>query len=265
MQTCRQYWWGLQGRNELNFNWDAIDHDSVVLISASEYGPDDGDPPHSPRFVGDATIRVRNVSPHGPPFDPNHGVTFVVTVDWDEPLHVVTDISVLDDKPIDTEWNGNLLAFVMQHQQQTNWCWAATATSVAHYYDAGSTWAQCQVANSQTRRTDCCAGGASTACNTAQVLDGPLTIVGHFDHMTFAAETYGSVRGQIDVGRPLCLRVAWSGGGAHFLAAIGYNEEAGQIVHVDDPIYGPSDVVYSTLTTSYQGTGTWTHSYFTSP
>ncbi len=213
-QPCRQYWWNLQGRSRLNFNWDAIDHDSVVLISASEYRPDDGDPSHSPRFVGDATIRVRNVSPHGPPFDTHHGVTFVVTVDRDEPLHVVTDITVLDDKPIDTEWNGDLLAFVMQHQQQTNWCWAATATSVAHYYDAGSTWAQCQVANSQTGRTDCCAGGASTACNTAQVLDGPLRIVGHFDHMTSAAETYGSVRGQINVGRPMCLRVAWPGAGS---------------------------------------------------
>ena len=32
-QTCRQYWWNLQGRCTLNFNWDAINHDSVVLIT----------------------------------------------------------------------------------------------------------------------------------------------------------------------------------------------------------------------------------------
>ena len=119
METCRQYWWNLNGRCRLNFNWDAIDHDSVVLISASEYRPDGGDPSHSPRFVGDARIRVLNVSPHSPPFDPNHGVTFVVNVDWGSPLHVVTDITVLDAKPVDTLWNGNLLAFTMQHQQQT--------------------------------------------------------------------------------------------------------------------------------------------------
>jgi hypothetical protein len=42
---------------------------------------------------------VSNVAPHGPPWDPNHGVTFVVNVDWDGPLHVVTDITVLDDLP----------------------------------------------------------------------------------------------------------------------------------------------------------------------
>jgi Papain-like cysteine protease AvrRpt2 len=266
MQTCRQYWWNLNGRCRLNFNWDAIDHDSVVLISASEYRPNGGDPAHSSRFVGDARIRVLNVSPHSPPFDPNHGVTFVVDVDWDSPLHVVTDITVLDEKPLDTLWNGNLLAFMMQQQQQTNWCWAATATSVAHYYDVSSTWTQCQVANSQTGRNDCCGGGASTSCNTAQPLDTPLTIVGHLDHVIVAAETYDNIRSQIDFGRPLCLRVAWSGGNAHFLAAKGYDAHSGgQIVNVDDPIYGPSDVTYTTLATNYKGSGTWTHSYYTRP
>jgi papain like cysteine protease AvrRpt2 len=265
MQTCRQYWKNLQGRCRLNFNWQAIDHDSVVLISASEYWSTDSDPGHSPRFVGDARVRVHNISPHGPPFDQNHGVTFVVTVDWDAPLHVVTDITVLDAKPVDVLWNGDLLSFTMQHQQQSNWCWAATSTSVAHYYNASSTWAQCEVANSQTGRTDCCGAGAATACNLAEPLDNPLAIVGHLDHAIFGTSTFAAVRGQIDVGRPLCLRVAWSGGGAHFLAAIGYNGQGTEMVFVDDPIYGPSDVSYNALLTSYQGSGSWTHSYFTAP
>ena len=213
---------------------------------------------------GDATIRVRSISARmARRLIGIMASRSLVTVDWDSPLHVVTDITVLDKKPIDTEWNGNLLAFTMQKQQQSNWCWAATATSVAHYYDASSTWAQCQVANSQTGRTDCCGAGAATACNIAEPLDNPLTIVGHFDHMVVAAETFADVQGQIDIGRPMCLRVAWSGGGAHFLAAIGYSDQNGQIVSVDDPIYGPSDVVYATLVSSYQGSGTWTHSYYT--
>ena len=79
-QTARQFWQNLHGKATLNFNWDAIDHDSVVLISASEYYLDDlvPDSPDHRRFVGDARVTVCNVSPHGPPFDPNHGVTFVV-------------------------------------------------------------------------------------------------------------------------------------------------------------------------------------------
>ena len=185
-------------------------------------------------------------------------MTFVVNVDWGSPLHVVTDITVLDAKPVDTLWNGNLLAFTMQHQQQTvgprrRRAWRFITTPPAP-------------GPSQTGRTDCCGRGASTSCNTAQVLDSPLTIVGDLDHMVVAAETYANIRSQIDFGRPLCLRVAWSGGGAHFLAAKGYDAHGGgQIVNVDDPIYGPSDVTYSTLTTNYRGSGTWTHSYYTRP
>ena len=30
-----------------------------------------------------------------------------------------------------------------------------------------------------------------------------------------------------------------------------------------DPIYGKSDLTYTTLETAYQGSGTWTHSYYT--
>jgi len=69
----------------------------MVLVSASQYRPNDADLHHSPRFVGDATIRVRNISPHGPPFDPNHGVSFVVTVDWDSPLY--QDLMIMTGRP----------------------------------------------------------------------------------------------------------------------------------------------------------------------
>jgi hypothetical protein len=36
-QTVRKYWGPFQGRVTLNLNWDAINHDSVVLVTASEY------------------------------------------------------------------------------------------------------------------------------------------------------------------------------------------------------------------------------------
>ena len=49
--------------------------------------------------MGSASVTVSNISPHGPPYDANHGVTFVVTVDWGSPLDIVTDITVLDAAP----------------------------------------------------------------------------------------------------------------------------------------------------------------------
>src|SRR6185437_3941217 len=51
------------------------------------------------------------------------------------------------------------------YQQESNWCWAATADGVAHFYDSSSTWTQCAIANSELGRTDCCGTGASGPCN----------------------------------------------------------------------------------------------------
>ena len=48
------------------------------------------------------------------------------------------------------------LDFTMQLQTEGNWCWAATATSVAHFYRASSAWTQCLVANAELEQTDCC-------------------------------------------------------------------------------------------------------------
>jgi hypothetical protein len=155
------------------------------------------------------------------------------------------------------------LCFQMQHQQQTNWCWAAVSTSVAQYYDPATSWTQCAVANGELGRTDCCGGAASTSCNVYGTLNTALTRVGHLDRMVSGGATFQEVDDEIDAERPLGLRVAWSGGGAHFLAVIGYLEGVVEYVAVDDPIYGKSDLTFSALTTSYQGSGSWTHTYYT--
>ena len=103
-QTIRRYWLPCQGRCLFNLNWDAINRDSVVVVTASEYRKEGDDPDKWTRFVGSASIGVDNISPHGPPDDLNHGVTFVVSVDYkDHPLFVVTDITVLDHAPVDIE------------------------------------------------------------------------------------------------------------------------------------------------------------------
>ena len=154
------------------------------------------------------------------------------------------------------------LDFAMQHQQQTNWCWAAVATSISLFYDPASTWTQCTVANAELNRNDCCGTGASGACNVYGFLDTSLTTVGHLDHFTGSTSTFAEVRTEIDGGRPLCARTAWSGGGAHFLSIIGYRVFQ-EMLAVDDPWYGKSDVSYATFGSAYQGTGSWTHSYFT--
>jgi len=142
-KTIRKYWGAHKGRVALNYNWPAIDHDSVVLITASEYASDFA------RFIGAASITVANIAPHGPPYDTNNGVTYVVNVDWSSPINIVTDITVLDNKPVDTlTWlppTPNSIGLRMQYQETGWWCWIAVATSISHYYQPSSTWTQCQL------------------------------------------------------------------------------------------------------------------------
>lgn len=153
------------------------------------------------------------------------------------------------------------LNFTMEMQPQTNWCWAATSRSVAAYYDPATPWTQCEIANQEKGQTTCCVNGSSAACNSANVLDSPLTRVGHLDHVDGRSGTFAEMWGQMRLGRPVAVRTAWSGGGAHFLCIIGCL--AGGFYAVDDPIFGKSDVAESTFGSAYQGSGSWTHTYYT--
>jgi hypothetical protein len=155
------------------------------------------------------------------------------------------------------------LAFNMQAQTQSNWCWAATATSVSHFYWLWSTWTQCAVANNELGRSDCCNSTVPSACNVPWYLDKALTRTRNFVSVMGPA-TFQQVRDEIDAGRPVGARVGWSGGGGHFMVIYGYSFVVGtQYFDIDDPIYGKSHLSVSDFSSNYQGSGTWTHTYFT--
>jgi len=154
------------------------------------------------------------------------------------------------------------LDFHMQYQQQRNWCWAAVATSVAQFYDPASAWTQCALANGELGRDDCCGPGASGPCNVYGYLDSSLDRVGRLDHWSPGTATFAQSQAETDGGRPLGVRTAWSGGGSHFLCIIGY-QIIDNMLAVDDPFFGRSDVDYATFAGSYQGSGKWTDTYYT--
>jgi Papain-like cysteine protease AvrRpt2 len=172
---------------------------------------------------------------------------------------------LIDPQRLTGEWSWDRLDLHVPHQQEDNWCWAATSDGIAHFYDHSSTWTQCAIANSALGLADCCGKGASGACNVYGYLDQALSIVGGFNRENAAVAEFYTVHYQIRAHRPLGVRIAWSGGGAHFVAIGGFRERPSRYVHVEDPWYGPSDVAYATLVSSYQGTGSWTNTYWTKP
>jgi hypothetical protein len=161
------------------------------------------------------------------------------------------------------------LPFAMQYQEQGNWCWAAVATSVARFFNSRTTRTQCNIADAELKRTDCCGAGAGGACNVYGYLASALNRVGHLKAWRpSGAATPAELKTEIDNGRPLCLRVAWASGGAHFLAVVGYLPGSAQLtgsdlVAVEDSRWGSSNVPYDVLRESYRLDGRWTDSYFT--
>ncbi len=155
------------------------------------------------------------------------------------------------------------LNFNMQPQTQSNWCWAATSSSVSHYYSAYSPWTQCKVANGELGYSNCCNSPVPSPCNVSWYLDRALTRTENFVTVTGPA-TFEQVRSEIEAGRPVGARIGWSGGGGHFMCIYGCDVIAGtQYFDIDDPIYAKNSPTVATFSSSYQGSGTWTHTYYT--
>lgn len=154
------------------------------------------------------------------------------------------------------------LNFNMQAQTQSNWCWAATSTSVSLFYRPSSGWTQCKVASAELNLT-CCVSPVPGTCNVPWYLDRALQRTGNFVSIT-GTVAFTAVQTEIQAGRVLGARIGWSGGGGHFMAIYGCGVRAGtQYFDIDDPIYGKSSPSVSVFTNSYQGSGHWTHTYFT--
>jgi hypothetical protein len=152
------------------------------------------------------------------------------------------------------------LAFAMQPQLMSNWCWSAVGTSVAMFYNPASGVTQCTLAGAELGG-DCCNDPAP--CNQDWFLDRALLRVGHLQLFAGGAQLLGTVQQVIDQDQPLGVRIQWAGGGGHFVVISGY-DEAASVVTVEDPLnLGPVIVDYATFVSSYQGVGSWSHSYFT--
>jgi hypothetical protein len=164
----------------------------------------------------------------------------------------------------DSLFQSNRLAFTMQTQLASNWCWAATSNSVSHFYWSSSTWTQCTIVNAELGRSDACNTPTPGGANVPWYLDRALTRTRNFVSITAGPAPFSTIRAEIDAGRPVGARIGWSGGGGHFVVVYGYSVWRDTLyVDIGDPVNGNSHQTLDDFSTNYLGSGTWTHYYLT--
>lgn len=160
------------------------------------------------------------------------------------------------------QYSSRKLSFTVSAQEQSSWCWAAVATSVATFLNGIAISQQALV--SQAFGVDCSgAKGGNSNCDKAWYLDKA------FHLLTFKVITRSSspqlllVKHEVDAGRPLCAQIAWNSGGAHLATIVGYNiaKDGTEYFQVSDPWYGEKDLPVAEFTQNYESGGTWTHTF----
>ena len=156
--------------------------------------------------------------------------------------------------------------FVVQHQQETNWCWAAMAASVSSFY-TGTDVEQCTIVNAllENRSCDCCAN--SSACNMGGSPSAALAYTGNLQSVEVGPMAVSEAAAQMGLHRPVAVRIEWGGAspGAHVVALTGVSVDRTMIA-IQDPWFGSSLVSYAGFPKNYHDLGaSWTHSTLTQP
>ena len=156
-----------------------------------------------------------------------------------------------------------LLNYSQQHQQQTQWCWAAVTSSICAYFgDTGDEFKQCRLANRAFAQRSCCKDGSTPACDQPQSTREELRRVGHFAGDGSAPLDFSTIRREIDEKRPIVVRIEWSDGTGHAVVICGY-EVRGSVEYmlVKDPDDEDDSPIPVRPNRSLFG-GTWDASYF---
>jgi len=130
----------------------------------------------------------------------------------------------------------------MQYQEKPNWCWAAVAVSIDHYFRPSSTkeWNQQSVAEKvlkvHTATEADQTGSLPDALNFLKIPNTP-----QLGDLSFA-----DIQQQLDKNLPVCVHIEWNGGGGeHFVVISGYDASPGRDpqVYVSDPNFKDSNPV----------------------
>ena len=145
------------------------------------------------------------------------------------------------------------------YQEQKNWCWAACAGMVLHYYNSAGV-AQCRFANQALGQSSCCQFPNSSICDLPlQDLQITQLFTAYGLKTSYSAKSvgFGTLVSEINSGRPVEVAFSWNGGGGHVALVVETSIiNNRQVVRVNDPKNGAGGVYYSDLQNAY-GLGKW--------
>ena len=108
----------------------------------------------------------------------------------------------------------------MQDQIMDFWCWAAVSAATEKYFNPLTAKTQCDIA-SAVKQDHCCP--RKEVCNTADSLELALNKIRRLRAPVVEGPTpFNQIRNEIRDGFPVAARIAWDGGGGHFVVITGY-------------------------------------------
>lgn len=156
------------------------------------------------------------------------------------------------------------MAYAMTaRQEKSQWCWAAVAYNVDHYFSSSSPWTQCMIAKAVLRLPECCLDPPDFEdCDSAAYLEDALAVVGRQYTVSGTLE-FADIETEIRAGRPVCARIGWPGGGGHFVIIAGCRTLKSGLrqLWIRDPLFGPSLQDDECFRTAYHLCGEWTNTY----
>lgn len=127
-------------------------------------------------------------------------------------------------------------AVTLNPQQTDEWCWAASGEMCMNFIQPSVNVTQCDEANKEFGRTDCCNNPVPDACVNGG-WPQPDQYNFSFQTTSDAALSWTDLQSQIYcVKKPFAFSWHWPGGGGHMMVVIGYITLSGtNYVTVNDP------------------------------
>lgn len=157
----------------------------------------------------------------------------------------------------------------LDFQRKTNWCWAATTSNVA--ICDGKNINQCTIVGSSLPNysVNC----STEPCNIPYFLTEALKTINKFGSHFSGRITRGKVQKEIDLNRPVGVRIAWrNSNDGHFILIVGYGFQRRNRKNFYYLVFDPAvDQGFQTMSgnrfesvNGYNGTGSWSETILVS-